>query len=443
MVGILSATVLATACTPPSASKRALFDTTLAGPGVDELSLTTPSGAENLERPVVASAGRLLGPDRSGPGYEVADVVSSDGRYYRYAVSTSDGTYTIQGTALMKKHLQELKVTAALRKRSKALAFAGGSADAVLSPVTSVIRAVQKPGRAVESGYANVKAATGKLGRGAKSVSTFVTTGKMPSGLKVKREDDHPIGGIIGIAQARRDLAVKMKVDPYTHYRPLRRELDAYATAHGTGKLGVDVGLNFVTGAAGYVITGVGLVDTATKEIVNLEPKELAEINRKRLLEAGFEPASIDVFLVNNAYTPTEKALLIGKILKVRKIRGRNELLAYASNKDNRAEAFETIQSITLLVDSPSKSRGARRIAVLKGHPIIFSKRAVTVVAPYDKLSWTRANAAHFAALSREISARAVPGTSLRLVLSGSTTPLADSKLRQLGWQTKANSSMQ
>ncbi|EEA94703.1 conserved hypothetical protein [Pseudovibrio sp. JE062] len=364
--------------------------------------------------------------------------MKTDGRYYIYTVKTPEGTYKVHGNQLMSKHTRELQALAELKERNKVVAFAKGAGDAVVTPIKSVYSTVTSPVKAANNAYDNAKDTYKSAKKGLSKAKTFVTNkGKLPKET-AKREKDGMIAGIVGRPDALREAAFKLKVDPYTHYKPLRSELKSYASARAAGSFGVDTGLGMIPGVGGYVVLSVTTVDSITRRTLNKSPKEMAEVNRERLLGNGTSRKAVDKFLLNSQYTPSEKTIYTGYVKALERIPGaKTALVEFGGTPRNRSTAFSNVVAIKMLNTLHGKQK-ITKIENVNGQLIAYHHgNATSVILPYDRFSWTHKNEANLQKLRASLKHTA--GGNTKLVVLGDVTGKSRSAIRQLSWGVVSN----
>lgn len=340
------------------------------------------------------SAAVLLGTSQVGAGYAIQQDVLSNGRYNIYSFKTAYGTYSVTGDALARKHIQELIALDGLKKRSKTKEFVSGVGGAVVSPVNAVYSTVKDPAGAATATYSNTKRKVAALGRGVSKASEYITTFGKPQETQPDREGDGMLDGFIGTPEAKRRLAAALKVDPYTHFRPLAKELDNVAAYSAVGKFGLDTAAGFVTGGAGTVITGLQTLDSFTERTLNMDPEEAAAANRDRLKKLGIAKDVIDKLLLNDKLTPTEKTQAVGYLNILAGIQGTGELASFVAAGNTRHDAYAALQTLSYLSARPFGGDRIGKVEVIDRIPVVVmddSKRIAVLTS--DELAWTQDNA--------------------------------------------------
>ena len=439
-VFILSTSIVLSSCVHQEGTDT-LFDVpqvseTKSSDNMRSSDLASPRKLGKVERPPVTSAVVPLGHQVKGPGYSVGKLVESDGRFHRYKVTSAGKAYVVTGDALMQKHLLELQAVETLKQQNRALAVAEASWSALSAPVKGAASAIANPVKASRQGYTNIKDTVKSVGKTVQGAANYVkNVGDVPPDV-AEREEDGFIEGVLGRSEARRKLAYGLKVDPYTHFIPLRKELDAVAGYKAAGQFGVETALGFVPGVGGLVVSGISSLDEVTRETLVLEPDGMADKNRSRLREAGMNAAKVQAFIISPIYTPTEKTLLTGALLKLRSISGFGNLLDHAAVQTDRSRAFAVFEEIELIRLRTGKGDRIQRITTISGMPVLhFVDGDYVIIAAYDQLAWTQKNASHFTKLAKELRGDRKTPPKVSLLISGKATKLSKRQIQQMRWK--------
>ncbi|MEJ8475525.1 hypothetical protein [Roseibium algae] len=394
-----------------------------------------------VEKAPSHTAAELLGSTKEGAGYQVADRVSSDDRFFIYTLNTDYGSYKIRGETLLQKHLLELQAVEQLKKENKVYAVLKGTGSAVVDPIVGVSNVALHPIKAAKAGYSNVKSGYAKVKTAASNAGTFIVTGgDMPPPTLAKREKDGFVESFFGRSEIKRKLAYELKVDPYSHFKPLQNELDEVAAYQASGKFGVNQGLSFVPGVGGIIVSGIGSLDSLTKSVLSKSPKEMAALNRKRLTDAGLPKPAIEALIMNPQYTPTEKTVLVGFLIETSSVSGFESLLVHAGKQNDRSKAFAVFEELGLVRRRIKTGKDIESVSVEEGIPILQRKnRSVEILLAYDQLAWTRKNAG---LMTRLVKVLKTDGTRINgsvVILSGQATLLAKRSLTARGLKLQAH----
>ena len=128
----------------------------------------------------------------------------------------------------------------------------------------------------------------------------------------VKSDDPYQEGGVsaaVGWAGTKRAFALKLGVDPYTEWEPLKQSLTSVAKAAFAGGITVGVAMGAVTDGTtvGTAVTVTSLGEDMNSILRDNPPEGLTKINRKKLVGMGIPAKVADPFLWNYNYTPMEK----------------------------------------------------------------------------------------------------------------------------------------
>ncbi len=236
-----------------------------------------------------------------------------------------------------------------------------------------------------------------------------------------------------GIAKARRSLAQRLGVDPYTDNPLLSAKLDQVAKWERAGSLAVSVGTGAASIWAGIATKTLNIVWTMT-------PEEVRAANEKRLtsLAPRASDEEIRVFLRNPAFTPTTQTLFVDQLEQfavprssdsLMKIpRGCESLIRLAGRMENYDQARFLVAATGLLAAyhhrvAPLLSIESRdRLAVG-----LTSTGVLILPVPVDCLAWTDRlvefrNRSDFHASRREI------------LITGNATSRTRQELSARGW---------
>lgn len=430
------ATSAASGCAS-TAPDRQIFDFAVPPPAATA-SIVEAKG--KIELPRKQSAVALLGASQVGAGYAVQQDVLSNGRYSIYTFKTGHGTYSVTGDALAREHIQELVALDALKKRSRTGEFVHGVGSAVTGPVKAVYSTVTDPGGAATATYSNVKRKVAAVGRGVSKASEYITTFGNPEETQPDREDDGLLEGFIGSPEAKRRLAAALKVDPYTHFKPLAKELDKVASYSAVGKFGIDTAAGFVSGGAGTVITSLQRLDSFTERTLSMDPEEAAAANRERLKKLGIAKAATNKLLLNDKLTPTEKTQAVGYLNTLAGVQGLGELVSFIATSNTRHDAYAALQALSYLSGRPFGGDPVGNVEVIDRTPVLVmgdGKRIALLTS--DDLAWTRGNADRLSTLGDALGNGSKGGPAKEMRISGNVSALAKRELQRRGWIVKDN----
>lgn len=335
-----------------------------------------PSGRTTGQRehPRAKPATAVLGTLQAGPGYTVESNARSDGRYSTYVFATEFGTYPVTGDDLARNHLQELVALDALKKQSLSGEFVHGAGNAVLSPIRGVVNTVRDPIGGAQGTYRNVSRRVSSVRRGLSDAGEFVTTFGKPEKRRPERENENLLEKFVDRPKEKRRLAEALRVDPYTHFIPLSRELNKVASYSAAGSFGVNRALGFVPGGAGTVISGLGTLDSLTSRTLDMPPDETAAINRERLEKLNIPEDTIKRLLLSDKLTPTEKTRTVGFLSSIAGASGLEALASFIASSETRVGAFTAMQTLCLSLGASLWQRICQRRGNHRPYPGHFGR---------------------------------------------------------------------
>ncbi len=405
-----------------------------------EAAAATPVKASGkTEKPKVKSAQAILGAHQTGPGYRVQPDVTSDGRYNAYIFVTERKTYSVTGDDLARQHIQELIALDMLKQYSKAKEFAGGMGNAVVRPVKAVVNTVTDPVGTAEGAYTNVKRKVASVQRGVSEAGEFVTTFGNPEQKRPDRESDSLLEKIVDRPKAKRRLARDLKVDPYTHFVPLADELDKVASYSAAGEFGIDRAVGFVPGAAGLAISGIQTLDSLTTQTLDMDPEEIAAVNRDRLEKLDVPKDIIKKLMLNDKLTPTEKTQAVGYLDSLSGTPGLTRLASFIATSDNRRDAFAALLTLGYLSMRPFGEERIGDVEIVERTPILSIGERRVAIFSSDDLAWTASNADHLTHLIPALKSNGKGGPKKEIWISGSASRLAERELQRQGWIVKTD----
>jgi hypothetical protein len=159
--------------------------------------------AAEIEDPSIASAAAVLGTELRGPNYEIENAVRSDGFLYIFSLNTAYGRYQVEGRDMLKLRLRELGAVAALEKMNKSQAYLDAATKAAMKPAKLAEGLVTNPISTVEQSMSGVGALFSRIGSAAANMG---------------HDRDSVADSALGVSSARRQIAYKLGVDPYTDF---------------------------------------------------------------------------------------------------------------------------------------------------------------------------------------------------------------------------------
>jgi len=253
----------------------------------------------------------------------------------------------------------------------------------------------------------------------------------------VKSDDPYQEGGFsaaVGWAGTKRAFALKLGVDPYTDWEPLKQSLTSVAKAAFAGGITVGVAMGAVTDGttAGTVVTVTSLGEDMNSILRDNPPEGLTKINRKKLVGMGIPAKVADPFLNNYNYTPMEKTLLVESLRRMEGAKGRDLYLLQASAAPDQVMARYMQQRAEMMANYHTKKMATDFVKINQSVLQINREGTLLAIHPFDYLAWTSDLSVVVASLEKQSK-----GKNRELWLEGSASPATLKSLTAHGWQVK------
>lgn len=371
------------------------------------------------ENPQERSAATYLGALTEGNNYHVAARVRSDGNMFIFVVDTKYGKFQVDGIELTKVFIQELRALDALEKISQSDTFAKSFGRTATAPIRYGANLVVNPVGTVRdslSGVANM------FDRAGASLSD-------PNSDRSTTADS-----LLGIDDARRELAVDLGVDPYTNFPPLAQKLTDVASATAAGGLTVKAALAVVPGGIYVVaVSSVATIQTVSETLRDKTSAQIAQEVKATLLRLNVSPDTVTRFVTNRAYTPAD-LLLTSRALERLNAGNTQAFIDRAAEANSRSVGFFERRRAQLLAERGQEVGGIADFINVAGFALNRT-RAGNVVAlfPCDEIAWTPITERAVSAITNDL-----PRDGARkpiLATNGGVTPMASREFQRLGWQ--------
>lgn len=365
------------------------------------------------------TASVFLGAHVQGSNYRVDGNVRCDGFLRIFLFETNFGRYQINGQELAKAFIQELNAIDALDKMSQSDVFAKSLANAATAPVRYGVDLVTNP--------------VGTIGSSLSSVANmFDQLGASLADPEANRAST--IDSLLGVDFARRELATRLYVDPYTEFPPLAKKLSDVAQAMAAGGLTVRAALAVIPGGVGMAVSSASSMGSASETLRSKTAPQIMQEVKGVLQRLKVPGDHIDRLLENRAYTPAD-LLIMTRALSKLNAANTGDFVAKAAAARLRDVAFFQRTRAEFLARRSAELGGIAAFINAGGVPLNRTRDGNVVAAfPFDELAWT------------EIVQRAAIGVTAKLkksrqrqksilAVSGSISPLASREFETLGWQ--------
>lgn len=413
------------------------------------------SSVDTEAEPELAAAELLQPALLAGPDYRVDPRAQLHGFQAHFRLQTDYGALSAESVEILGLRVQEMEALKVLHSESVTKALAKSGFEAVMSPLRAVANVVQRPGESITGLPGGVwryfsERAT-RIGQRAKRLgaradqrishdgSPFDAADAPMAASRQAQEkgEDSWFGDVgdefvrlakseAGYGRARRELAARLGVDPYTGNPLIRERLDTLAWAATAGKLGVGQAMGLLDPISSQVL---GTSSEVNRLVLELPPEDLRRRNDERLETLGADEDLRYTFLQFGRYSPTLQTALVLGIERLQPSSGIDVLLEIALMAQNEVEARFMVNALALLhAHLGDRAIGGRIVGIgaLLAYDSADGERVFPL--PFDLLSWTPDTARWFAQ----------PGLwdhpNRSLLVSGAASMNAQRALSRDGW---------
>ena len=379
---------------------------------------------ETEAEPELASAELLPPALLAGPDYRVEARAQLHGFQASFVLRTDYGELSAESVEILVLRVQEMEALKVLHAESVTAALAKSGAEAVMAPLRAVANVVQRPGEAItglpKGVWRYFSERVTRLGQRAKRLgaradqrishdgSPFdAADAPMAASRRAReKEDDSWFGDVgdevvrlakseAGYGRARRELAARLGIDPFTGNPLIRERLDTLAWAATAGKLGVGQAMGLLDPVTSEVL---GTSSEVNRLVLELPPEDLRRRNDERLMGLGADEELRYTFLQFGRYSPTLQTALVEWLERLQPKSGVDALLEIALMAQNEVEARFMVNALAMIhAHLGDRAIGGHLVGVgaLLAYDSPDGERVFPL--PVDLLSWTPDTARWFA----------------------------------------------
>jgi hypothetical protein len=403
------------------------------------------------EEPPTLSASGILAPAMlRGEHHEVAETVTSDGYMNFFIINSDYGQFEAYSELMLAVRIQEIAALAELDELSKTKVFADAVTKGAMSQVESVKEFAEKP-------VATMKGMPGGVKRMFKRTKWNVEEGvEVAKDLTTSESGDGSEGddestsertkelakeGVeasekyakkyFGVSKAERRWAEKLGIDPYTSNEILRREIKRVAKVDAAGSFGVRL-------APIPRIPGVSYVQDINKLVWSTHPRELRELNMKRLAEMGADEELATRLLDNPWYSPSTQTYLVALLVDLEEAEDRVVAVEQAAVAASREEARFFLQALGMVGGfHRHRTPIARLVGGARLPAALTAEGRLVFLVPVDDIFWTQ-GIAEAASGSYSEAGVDLEVTSREVWFRGGVSARCRRELEDRGWRVFA-----
>lgn len=380
--------------------------------------------AGNFETPADLQAGNVLGAgELSGKGYRIDDKVVADGLNYYFVIHSDFGDVDAYGLHDLRQRLAEIPAIAELSKYSTAKEFAKGTINSVVDPFRGAAHLVTNPKASAKAAGDGLKSIFASDTSQQEEITDASTSDEVESAKEFAGgyADDY-----MGYSDAKRKLAAKLKVDPYSRNPLLQHQLKRVASAQTTGSL------------ASFAVPSLLVVDilgTADSLVWQKDEGEAREAGYKTLRSIGVSGDIAKKLLKNDKYTLTEVTAFTLGLKELKGLTGVQQAAERAAVAKYESGASMQAQVPLMLKQYASSIRPLKALTTDADFIGAYTSDGTLVIPlPMDYLMWVREVAQYFRKTTETLKDE--KKASIREVyIKGTVSERAKAELVHLGWK--------
>jgi len=334
--------------------------------------------AAGFEPPLTFNAADFLKPvPLSSANYTINPTARNDGQINHYTVSSPFGTLQAIGDAIAQERAREMDAIAAFRRVKKTDAYLNGLGAAINGPLQATKTLITKPVQTVQN-----------LGSAAKEMVGNLMTAISNFGKKESDDSTAMLKDFIGFNKAKRTLAGKLGVDPYSSNPYLQQDLSDLAWANFAGGATIDVAISAAT--VGATVSAINMGAATGGIFLTKSLTSLTTLNTKYLADMGLFEKAADPFLFHAKYPVPHQTLLVFALGAMEDVPGRADYIHLATTADNEVQTRFYQRTAQIMAAYHQQIRPVRRVLVNRGWVFIEDAdgRLIALMLA-DYLAWT------------------------------------------------------
>lgn len=399
-----------------------------------------PATAADYEIPPILEAKDFLPADLlKSAHHEVEPQVTNDGYMNQYTIVSDFGTFRVKSTAMARRRIHEVGGIAKLKGLSQTEAFA----DALAASATKTL---QSAGQIAADPVGTVKGLPGGVSRMFKRMALkgeqvvdktgeiIAKQGKEGEGGVGEEEVDAAVDAgkdLVGVNKAKRRLAKRVGVDPYSTNKILQEELDRLAWAAFGGGFALDQATSSVPLQS--------QVTQVSDVVWDSNPDDLEVAGREKLAKMGVPEKEIDAFYNAPYLTTTSRTAIVTLLDKMKGVEGLSVVVPLASKLEGDEEAGFFVASCVFLKKYHEKHGPLKKLLAGPVMPRGAKGDGTLVLAfALDYLAWTKDIAAAATKIDGAVKDNASLG-KVELWVAGAFSSRSKDEIAALGWAVHEN----
>ena len=323
----------------------------------------------------------------SGPYHHVEEAVTNDCFTNYYTIQSDFGNFKAFGNDMLITRVHEIYALAKIIEIKKSKVFSDSMTAAAMSPLQGAYHTITNPVGTVSSVPKSAARYIGKAGR-------KVTGANVKSGEHFKY---NIAATMLGYTKAKKEIAEKLTVDPYSSNEQLQNELKDIAWASVAGGMTVGMALKFSPiRLAGMAISSANRSNQVRDLAADLHPSDIPDANLKLLREGGnLENRLAKKMLHHPWYSPTQKNFVCWQISNLNAVTNFKEFCAIALQADSMEDALLFQRTVDLIIHIDQNYEKIVAIHAEQGFIVCNTESVKRIIpAPIDYGFWTEETAA-------------------------------------------------
>lgn len=373
---------------------------------------TVGAQAPAFEEPPTLKASELLKPEyAAGPLHKVRESVPTYAGANWFTIDSQFGVFEAEGNAMLEQRVAEVYAIARLEEVSRTNEFARALGQAAKSPIVAAKSLVTQPVKTVSAVPKGVWKVLNRAGQAVKESSQ-------------RRErseyEDSRAGELLGVSKAKRELALRLGVDPFSSNETLQRQLNSIAWASFAGETTIAALTAAASGGASVALTATSVIGRNQDRLRESTPNDLRRDNLALLLKMGVTKEDANRLLNNPSFSPWHQTDFVNELAALDGVMGRGEFVRAAGEiTEDEADAIFCVETARLMRRIHGAGTRLLRITLSNGYPVCLTADGHLVVAlQWDYAAWTPRAAAFIDGMEK-LAAKSKLSPKLHLVLTG------------------------
>lgn len=370
-------------------------------------------------------ASQILKPEfLSGPNFKVRESVSTSSGANQFVIESQYGVFEADGNEMLMRRVKEVGAIGELKDVSRTDQFKDSLVAAAKGPINGAKNLVTDPANTISNVPKGFMKFMGRAGESLKNATTK-KQGKDPQGNQAEQ--------LIGYSKAKRKVAFKLGVDPYSTNTVLQKELDGIAWASFAGGFAFTAATLPIGGGVGMALSVTKTSNSLDSMLQEKSPSDLKVINRQALAAMGVSESDANRLLNNTSFSPTTSTAFVLNLKSLNGVANRAGFVrSAAENCFSEQDALFCVLTSALMSRIHTDEKPLARIVMLGDFPVSVAGDGSTILAmQWDYAAWTPAAAA-FTARIQELAQQSTNHAVL-VALSGEASARLKQELQNRG----------